>query len=68
MIGGESKVPTHDSPRFVIRLEPHEKKRLKAIADGLGVKMAELVRPCVLKALELEPTDPRPKGRTPREK
>jgi hypothetical protein len=61
-------MPANDSPRYVMRLEPHEKARLKAIADGLGVKMAELVRPCVLKVLELEPLPPRPRGRVPLKK
>ena len=61
-------MPDHNSPRFVMRLEHHEKQRLEAIAKGMGVKMAELVRPCVLKVLELEPMPPRPRGRLPRVK
>jgi hypothetical protein len=61
-------MPANNSPRFVMRLEQHEKDRLQAIADGMGIKMAELVRPCVLKVLELEPMPPRPRGRVPRVK
>ena len=58
-------MPANNSPRFTMRLEPHEKEALEALAESQGKTMAELVRPCVLRLLRVEPTEGRPRGRIP---
>ena len=61
-------MPANNSPRFTMRLEPHEKEALEALAEKQGTTMAELVRPFVLRLLRVEPTDPRQRGRPPTER
>ena len=55
-------MPAHNSPRFTVRLEPHEIEQFRELARKRGVTMADVVRPTILAFINSEPVAPRPKG------
>ena len=57
-----SAMPAHNSPRFTVRLEPHEIEQFRELARKRGVTMADVVRPTILAVIKSEPVAPRPKG------
>lgn len=64
-----SAMPAHDSPRFTMRLEPHEIEALRDVAERQGSTMADLVRSHILAIIKADMVPPRPKGpRGPRKK
>lgn len=56
-------MPANNSPRFTMRLEPHEIEALRELAEARGTTMADLVRPFILELIKSKPVNPRPRGR-----
>ena len=52
-------MPTRDSPKVTVRLEPHERDALHSYAEDQGTTLTALARAYLLGLVKLQPTPAR---------